>query len=439
MADGLDNAAEVFRGTIAPGSGIPPRDEQGRFSPTASRPEPLFAERQTEGDPLTGDVRDGGEDQRLAAIERRVADGREEDGDRAELEQGARRRRLSDDAEERRQTAAARRRTEPAPDQQERSELQSEPTDQDAEESDRSRSTGEPGEGDGGSERDAAGEREAGDVSPADEGWAITHEGKEVAKIEVDVGGEKREVSLADMIRGYASNEMVAQREQGLVQNAQNWENQAQAAAISINNIREEYIKRLEYAGRLIQDLTPKELNWEAEYQSDPRAAREKEKVYAHVRTRMAEIANAMLEERSVNQQAQTQAAQQTAHQNSRYIQWGKEEFQRRTRIPWDTINNEFATMRKAGQEYGFSEHELATVYDPRMLEVLYDASQYRRLTAYKPRPVRHDTGRTLTPGAARPIGGPAARRGIDDALRNQSRQGGSIDATAAVFERLLR
>jgi hypothetical protein len=93
--------------------------------------------------------------------------------------------------------------------------------------------------------------------------------------------------------------------------------------------------------------------------------------------------------------------------------------------------------MRRAGQEYGFGEQELATVYDPRMLAVLHDASKYRRMTANKPRPVMPDKGRTLAPGAARPMGS-AARRGIDD-LQSKLAKSGKLDDAAALFQRLIK
>ena len=74
MAEGLDGAAQAFAQEISPGSDRP-RDESGRFSSTAQRPEPLFQSRPLEGDEKTGDTRDGGEDTLLAARERRIADG----------------------------------------------------------------------------------------------------------------------------------------------------------------------------------------------------------------------------------------------------------------------------------------------------------------------------------------------------------------------------
>ena len=80
MAEGLDER----------GGRLPPRDRprprarratRAAASPASSRPEPLFEPRPLEGDEKTGDTRDAGEDERLKAIERRVADGRGEEGD----------------------------------------------------------------------------------------------------------------------------------------------------------------------------------------------------------------------------------------------------------------------------------------------------------------------------------------------------------------------
>ena len=393
MAEGLDTAADAFRNEIAPGSDRP-RDESGRFSGTSSRPEPLFEPRPLEGDEKTGDTRDAGDDERLKAIERRVADGRGEEGDAEELTRSA------DAAAEEQKPAA------------EAKEPEDKPKTDDAE--------GEPDE-------DAA-------------RWALTHDGKPVEKIEIDVGGETKQVSLQEVVKGYAEQETLNQRAQKIEEYARTFEQQSAVAAQEIGQARQTYQQRLEYIGRVMADLYPKELNWEAEYSTDPKAAHDKEKVYQHVRGRMTSIAQEMQREQA-EAQAQYQAqAQAAAQQEAAYAEWGKQEFRRRTGITdTATLNNEFSAMRKIGMEvYGFNEQEIGTVFDPRMLHVLRDASEYRRMMANKPRPVMHDKGRTLAPGSARPIGS-AARRSIDDALKNQARTGGSIDATAAVFEKLLK
>ena len=393
MAEGLDGAADLFRQEIAPGSERP-RDESGRFSGTSSRPEPLFEPRPLEGDEKTGDTRDAGDDERLKAIERRVADGRAEEGDADELTRSA------DAAAEEQQKPAA-----------EPKEPEDKPKADDAEESD----------------EDAA-------------RWALTHDGKPVDKIEIDVGGETKQVSLQEVVKGYAEQEAITQRARQVEEYARTFEQQSAQVAQEIGQARQTYQQRLEYIGRVMADLYPKELNWEAEYSVDPKGAHQKEQIFKHVRGRMEMIAGEMQREQAQAQaqyQAQTQAA---ARQEADYAEWGKQEFRRRTGITdTATLNNEFSAMRKAGMEvYGFNEQEIGTVFDPRMLHVLRDASEYRRMMANKPRPVMHDKGRTLAPGSARPIGS-AARRSIDDALKNQARTGGSIDATAAVFERLLK
>ena len=383
MADGLDDAADLFRNEIAPGSERA-RDDSGRFSGAPARPEPMFEPRPLEGDEKTGDTRDGGDDERLKAIERRAADGRAEEGD--------------------------------------------------VEEDPRIKSGDKPDD-----EKPEADAEEASDEDAAR--WALTHDGKPVEKIEIDVGGETKQVSLAEVVKGYAEQEAINQRARQFEEHARTFEQQSAAVAQEIGQARQTYQQRLEYIGRVMADLYPKELNWEQEYAADPSSARRKEEVFKHVRGRMESIAHEMQREQAEAQSQYQVQAQAAAQQEAAYAEWGKQEFKRRTGITdTATLNNEFAAMRKVGMEvYNFNEQEIGTVFDPRMLQVLRDASEYRRLTANKPRPVMPDHGRTLAPGSARPNSGSAARRRIDDALKTQARTGGSIDATAAVFERLLK
>ena len=380
MAEGLEDAADLFRNEIAPGSERPggdgsfrARDDSGRFTGAASRPEPMFEPRPLEGDEKTGDTRDGGDDERLKAIERRVADGRGEEGDADELA------RVSDDAARTR--------------------------DADGEGKRDGRHDPEGGDGvaKGGDEGDA---EEAPDEDAAR--WALTHDGRPVEKIEIDVGGETRQVTLQEVVKGYAEQEAINQRAARFEEHARAFEQQSTAVAQEIGQARQTYQQRLEYIGRVMADLYPKELNWEQEYAADPRNARQKEEVFKHVRGRMESIAHEMQREQAEAQGQVEAQMQQAAHQEAAYAEWGKQEFRRRTGITdTATLNNEFAAMRKVGLEvYGFNEQEIGTVFDPRMLHVLRDASEYRRLTANKPRPVMPDHGRTLAPGSARPNSG---------------------------------
>ena len=75
-------------------------------------------------------------------------------------------------------------------------------------------------------------------------------------------------------------------------------------------------------------------------------------------------------------------------------------------------LEKEIASMRRTAFAAGFSEQEVATVYDPRMLGILRKASKYdRMMAAAKPRAEVPGKGRTLTPGAATPLGECAPER----------------------------
>jgi hypothetical protein len=93
--------------------------------------------------------------------------------------------------------------------------------------------------------------------------------------------------------------------------------------------------------------------------------------------------------------------------------------------------------MRRTALASGFNDYEVATVYDPRMLDVLWKASKYDRMMANKPKAIIPGKGRTLTPGAATPLGGNARRKGFDDAQR-QLASSGKLEDAAEVFRRML-
>src|SRR5215472_10144479 len=85
MAEGIDNAADAFRASMNAPETLPVnRGSDGRFQQVA-RPESLFSPRQIEGDPLTGDTRDGGEDARLARRQEELANGEPFDSESRQL------------------------------------------------------------------------------------------------------------------------------------------------------------------------------------------------------------------------------------------------------------------------------------------------------------------------------------------------------------------
>jgi hypothetical protein len=406
MAEGLDQAAAAFHTELNP-EAQRARDDGGRF---VSRPESMFSPRPLEGDPLTGDTRDAGEDARLAARERRLADGRaeegDEDGERSPVQDGARARNARRDVA----------RHEPAEAQPERHRGEG-PDDQDAQRPDRgAEAEGERGDAERNAEQDAAGK------------WAISLDGEPVEKIEVFVDGQPLAVTLDEMVRGYIDGETNARR----VAQVGEAVKAIEQTYAQTTQMRDHYIQQLQHHAEDYAALLPKEPDWDAFYAQDPKAARETQKTFQAALQKLYELR----QRRAYEIQ---QRDQENARRTAEFARNGWEAFKQYTRITdQPTLNNEVAAMRKAAIEfYGFAEQEVETTYDPRMLAVLWEGSKYRRALASKPRPIMPDKGRTLAPGAAKPIGS-AARRSIDDAHRQLAKTGRLDDATV-LFQRLIR
>jgi hypothetical protein len=421
MAEGLDGAAQAFHTEINPQAR--PRDDGGRFSSSA-RPETMFEERPVEGDPKTGDTRDGGEDARLASRERRIADGwLDERADRetqsrsrnasAETERESGQRRVGSDGAQR-HDAAANARHAGAEAEPERIGEQ-EPDDQDAQGADKAGER-DAGDGEGTSEQDAEGGK-----------WEVSLDGKPVEKLEVIVDGQPHTVTLDEVVRGFVDGETYQKRVAQVGQAVEVIQGQFAQAT----QLRDQLIQQLQNHEEEYAALLPKEPNWDEFHSKDPQQAWTTRKNYEAA-------VNTLIGIRQRRMQMEQMRADENARRTAEYANNGWEQFKRNARIADQaTLNNEVTAMRRAGQEYGFGEQELATVYDPRMLAVLHDASKYRRMVANKPRPVTPDKGRTLAPGNARPIGS-AVRRGIDD-LQSKLAKTGKLDDAAALFQRLIK
>lgn len=377
MAEGLDEAVQAFQTELNPSA--PPeraRDSGGRFA--AARPEPMFEPRPIEGDPLTGDTRDGGDDARLIEAERRIADGRGEEGD-AEVLRAPRR---------------------AANDNQEAGNDNQPPAE----------------------ELDEDGKPKA---KPEGEGEEQEDEGP---KYEVTVDGQTMEVSLKEALQGY-QREAVFHKRMNQVHDARQ---AVEAEASHVGQARDYYVQRLQFLERVIGELTPPQPNWDEEFARDPRAAHEKQKAYQAIYGKVAWAQQEM-------QRTAQDAAGEYDRNSQRYAVEQFSQFVRDANIPDEkALAAEMSEMRAYAKDIGFSEGEIATVYDRRMLRVLRDAAKYRRVMASKlPKPIIPGQGKTLAPGVASPVGS-ATRRSLDEAQQKLARTGRTEDA-ALVFQRLIR
>jgi hypothetical protein len=413
MAEGLDQAAQAFQTEINPNAARA-RDDSGRFAP---RPEHMFEPRPVEGDPLTGDNRDAGDDSRLAERERRIADGRL---DEREGNEGRR-------PQSRRATASG---DEPVPFGEKSARS---PAGDDGHE----RQADEQGGGDDKPEQhdqDGQGDDQGGDPEGASEQDAesrfkvTTLDGEPVEKFEVTVDGAPLEVSLDEALSGYIREQTFHKR-----MNKVDTARQAvEAQAAEVAQWRDTYAQRLQALDRELAELTPQEPDWDREFAVNPQQARERQKAYQAIYAKRAQIA----------QEQQRTAAEARAEYDRRSERYAVDQFSQfvaDAKIPDEpTLRTRMSRMRSYGQRMGFSEAELATVYDKRMLRVLDHAAQYdAQARTALPKAVIPGKGKTLTPGVATPVGN-ATRRHIDEA-QNKLAKTGRLDDAAAVFSRLIR
>jgi hypothetical protein len=404
MPEGTDSAAAAFQRAIdpapAPGESVPgrqqaPRDTSGRFAAVAERPETMFEMRIVEGDPLTGDTRDGGDDPRLRDREKGIADGWIDERQNreaqsrsrqapAETEGGSSERRVPAEGEERDDAAAD--------DGHQRAEDEPE----------------EP-------EADAAGDEEGEDDEP---------------QYEITVDGQPTTVSLGELRDGYIRTATFHSR--------LNKANEVRAAAdqefARTTQLRDLYVRGLQFLDEDLRGLAPPEPNWDEEFARDPAAAHRKQKEFQQFHGKLNQI-----------RQNRAWALQNAREENDRRsAQYASEQFTQFVQDHNKMIKDEpslrrvIGGMRQTALAEGFNEQEVAGVYDKRMLNVLFKAWMYDQGMAVRPQAVIPGKGKALVPGSARPINGSAGRRNIDEAQRQLARTGRMEDATA-FFDRLLR
>jgi hypothetical protein len=401
VPEGLDQASSAFQQAINPQAGQP-RDNGGRFAATSAKPEPMFEPRPVEGDELTGDTRDAGDDPRLLERERRIADGRANEGDDDE---GPERGRPGEEAGEGEGEGGER----PL---QRRGEKRGDAAADDGHDPDK----GKKPEGEGEDDGPDQGEK-----------WALTLNGQPVEKLEVTVDGEEQPVSFDECVKGYIRQETFHKRMSQVDQARQAVEQEAG----NVGQARGAYQQKLTYLDTLIAQMTPEEPNWDAEFQTDPAAAHRKQKTYAEIYQKRHWIDSEL--QRTA---AETQAEYDRRSKDFAINQFT--DFVREVKIPDEKALTETLTlMRSYGRKEGFSEKELAETYDKRMLRVLRKAALYDKGQSDKPKALIPGKGKTLTPGVATPVGN-VTRRHIDEA-QNRLAKSGRIDDAAQVMARLIR
>ncbi|HWI66896.1 MAG TPA: hypothetical protein VNS88_00710 [Nitrospiraceae bacterium] len=284
-------------------------------------------------------------------------------------------------------------------------------------------------EGEGSDAEDQEAEEDSGE---GPDGESDEADGEDGPHYEIKVDGETKTVSLKEALEGYIRTDTFHQRmnkvsEAAQIVSAENVKNQ---------QVRDYWIKRAQDLEAEFTTLLPQEPDWDKEFSIDPAAAHRLKKQYDQVNGKL----ETFRQERAQQEQLR---AQEQMRMDAEFSRRGQEKFVndhqlhdevKRTKV----VNN----MRSTAFAHGFNEKEVSEVFDPRMLDVLYEASEYRRIMANKPKAVIPGKNKTLTPGSGNGNGTRAVRRtdrkGIDAAQRKLAASG-SLDDAADFFKTVLR
>lgn len=390
---GLDEAATAFEQAIEPSqkyeAPTQPRDHRGQFISTTEKPEPFLQIRMVEGDPETGDTGDGGDDPKLRAREREIADGRFDE----------------------RQDRETQPRSRQAP-----AEGEGESGERRVSESDSERDNAAADDGHPGAENEPE-ESDEGDL--------------ENAQFEITVDGEPQTVSLGELRDGYIRTATFHSRLNKVNEHRQAVEQENARVA----QLRDLYINGLTFLDQDLQALAPQEPDWDAEFAKNPQAAHRLQKEYQAYNGKLVQIRqNRAWAIQNAREEHDRASAKYAIEQFTEFVDGHKNVIKDEA-----SLQRVIGGMRKTALAEGFNETEVAGVYDKRMLNVLFKAWMYDQGMAVKPtaQAALPGPGKTLVPGSAKPIGN-AGRRHIDEAQRQLARTGRLEDASA-YFQRLLR
>ena len=257
-----------------------------------------------------------------------------------------------------------------------------------------------------------------------------TEQVEETPRYRVKAAGEEREVTLDELIKSYQLGTDYTQKTQSLAEQRKALEAERQAVE-QAKALRDQYAERLQAIQQVLAEQSKGE-NLEALKESDPIG-------YA---VRVAELQQRREQLAAVQAEQQRIAYQQQSEHQQRLASIVAEEQQKLAQaIPefadpqkGETVRGEIRTYAK---QLGFTDQELAQVYDSRAVLTLWKAAQYDKLLSQKPGVQKKvaEAPKVLKPGTSRPVN--TEEQSIRDQRKVLKKTGKARDA-AAIFERFL-
>ena len=244
-------------------------------------------------------------------------------------------------------------------------------------------------------------------------------------KFPVIIDGEEHEVTLKEALAGYIRTQTYHKHMATL----QTIQGNMEMDAGKLQQGWQVWHKAVKDYQEDLQNLIPPPLDWDREFAINPQMARDKQKTYQILYDKLSNS-------RAMRAAREAKDAEEADSRLKRYAETGFAKFIQmnpKTLRTQDDVDKNIKSMRRTAVAAGFSEPEVSTVFDPRMLTILLKASKYDRMQAAQVRPENPSRGRTLTPGAATPSSRNAPRKGLDEASK-RLQQTGRLDDAAEFF-----
>lgn len=294
---------------------------------------------------------------------------------------------------------------------------------------------GEEGSDNGQPEAQAAQEdaEAQGDESEYEEAADEQDDGEEdeQPRYRVKAAGEEREVTLNELIKSYQLGQDYTKKSQMVAEERKAIESE-KAAVQEAKQLRDAYAQRLQVMEQVLQQQMPSE-DLESLKDTDPIG-------YA---VKVAEMSQREKQLQAVQAERMRIAEQQEADRMSQLQMTVAQEAQKLAEAIPELSDAEKGAaikrdIREFGKRLGWSDAELASVYDSRAVLTLYKAMQYDRLMASKPGIAKKvaEAPRVLKAGVATNSSETSSR--VTQKLKAQAKSSGRIADAAAVFERFL-
>lgn len=252
----------------------------------------------------------------------------------------------------------------------------------------------------------------------------------EQPKYRVKAAGEEREVTLDELIKGYQLGTDYTKKSQTVAEERKAVEAERQRIE-EAKVLRDQYAQRLQLIEQMLNQQ-PETENLDYLKENDPIGYAVK---VAELSQREKQLAQVRAERERIMQQ-QMQEQQQTLQQKV------AEEAQKLASVLPEFVDPEKGDVvrkeiRNYGKQLGFSDEELANVYDSRAVLTLWKAMQYDKLQSAKPGITKkvNEAPKSIKPGVAQVRD---SDREELKKLKARARNSGRVTDAAAVFERFL-